>query len=73
MLTHQSIQMANTPLTLLNQGHETSLRYKQLVAAYLGIPTGKRLTCLLRVRENVEATIAQWAPDSIFGKRITEE
>ncbi|KAG7339918.1 hypothetical protein IV203_024968 [Nitzschia inconspicua] len=58
MLSTQSVESTGSTLTLLNQGHETSIVYKRLLADYLGIPTGKWLCQLLQARANVTQAIA---------------
>ncbi|KAG7365832.1 protein of unknown function DUF4116 containing protein [Nitzschia inconspicua] len=57
MLSTQSVITTGSSLTLLNQGHETSVVYKRLLAEYLGIPTGKWLCQLLQARANVNQAI----------------
>ncbi|KAG7351720.1 protein of unknown function DUF4116 containing protein [Nitzschia inconspicua] len=58
MLSTQSVESTGSTLTLLNQGHETSIVYKRLLADYLGIPTGKWLCQLLQAKANVTKAIA---------------
>ena len=41
-------------LTVLDQGSETSLGHKQLIAAFLDVPIGKKLHSLRRARTNLE-------------------
>ena len=51
-----------TALKLLNQGEATALNYKRLIAAYLDVPTGKRLRMLRQATRNlalVSITLAQ--------------
>ncbi|CAB9506027.1 expressed unknown protein [Seminavis robusta] len=63
MISTQSMASTGTSLTLLNQGLETSLRYKKLLAEYLGIPRGSDLKRLLRARDNVhKATGTRYCP-----------
>ncbi|KAG7365831.1 protein of unknown function DUF4116 containing protein [Nitzschia inconspicua] len=57
ILSTQSMESTASTLTLLNQGHETSVGYKRLLADYLGIPTGKWLCQLLQARANVTNAI----------------
>lgn len=61
MLSTQSLESTGSPLTLLNQGLETSNKYKILLAEYLDIPTGKWLCQLQQAEENVLNAIAPWA------------
>ncbi|KAG7365829.1 protein of unknown function DUF4116 containing protein [Nitzschia inconspicua] len=58
MLSTQSVITTGSSLTLLNQGRETSVVYKRLLAEYLGIPTGKWLCQLKEARANVIQAIA---------------
>ncbi|KAG7351718.1 protein of unknown function DUF4116 containing protein [Nitzschia inconspicua] len=58
MLSTQSVETTGSSLTLLNQGHETSIVYKRLLADNLGIPTGKWLCQLKEARANVTQAIA---------------
>jgi len=62
MLSTQSMETTGTRLTLLNQGLETSTRYKKLLAEYLGILTGKRLCQLIQAERNVLRAITCWTP-----------
>lgn len=41
-----------TPLSLLNQGTETTVVYKRLIGEFVGVPTGKRLRLLRQARSN---------------------
>lgn len=53
---------SSTSLALLNQGETTSLSYKRLIAAYLDVPTGKRLGMLhnaSRILLSVLTVVAQ--------------
>ena len=55
------------PLTLLNQGSETSLVLKKKLAAYLGVPTGRQLGVLRRAAENIRecgSGVFEWRTDS---------
>ena len=45
---------SGSALTVLNQGLETSLGYKQLIAALLDVQTGKKLRLLRRAYTNLE-------------------
>ena len=53
---------ASTPLnlSLLNQGAETSVVYKKLIADFLNVPTGSELRLLRRAHEHVCDAIALW-------------
>ncbi|KAL7567731.1 hypothetical protein ACA910_012065 [Epithemia clementina (nom. ined.)] len=53
MLSTQSIEVAGSNLSLLDQGMETSQSYKQILAEYLDIPTGKWLRQLQQAEGNV--------------------
>jgi len=44
----------------LNQGVETSIVFKRLIAQYLDIPTGKRLTLLRRAYSNLSEAMKDW-------------
>ena len=55
----------NGSLAFLDQGNETWLIYKRLVADYLGVPTGKRL----RMLRNASKIIAQLKPKKRRAKR----
>ena len=50
---------STTALCRLNQGTETSLNHKQLIAAYLGVPTGKYLGQLRRALGNIDDGMAR--------------
>lgn len=54
MSTGKSVTICRLPL--LDQGQETSLAYKKLLAEYLGIPIGKELRLLRRASLN----LAKW-------------
>lgn len=43
----------DSPLACLNQGIETSIHYKRLVAQYLDVPTGRELKILRRASANL--------------------
>ena len=47
-------------LSVLNQGVETSIVFKRLIAQYLDIPTGKRLTLLRRAYSNLSEAMKDW-------------
>jgi Domain of unknown function (DUF4116) len=59
MLSSQSVESTGTCLTLLNQGHETSISYKRRLAECLGIPTGRSLQQLLQARQNLNSVLSQ--------------
>ena len=61
MLSTQCTEDTGTPLTMLNQGEETSLVYKKRLAEYLGLPTGKWLLTLQQARQNILDAIAPWS------------
>jgi hypothetical protein len=44
---------STTPLTLFNQGKETSLAFTKPIAEYLGVPTGEELRLLREARKNL--------------------
>lgn len=44
----ESTWQQHCPVSLLNQGSETTLAYKKLMAEYLGIPTGKKFNYYLK-------------------------
>lgn len=60
MLSTQSVEQTGTTLTLLNQGHETSAMYKREIAAYIGIPSGKRIWRLQQALQNTLEAVAPW-------------
>jgi len=45
-------------LALLNQGDSTALNYKRLIAAYLDVPTGKKLRMLRNASESLNSAFA---------------
>eukprot|EP00536_Pseudo-nitzschia_multiseries_P007902 jgi/Psemu1/305314/fgenesh1_kg.191_\ len=49
----QLILSLSTPLRMLDQGMETSNAYRVLIAEYLGLPTGTRLTLLMKAQANM--------------------
>ena len=51
---------SGSTLTVLNQGSETSLGYKQLIAALLDVQTGKKLRLLRRACTNLEQSRHLW-------------
>ena len=53
MLSTQTVQDTGTSLTLLNQGCETLVHYKRLLADFVGIPTGKWLGQLKQAEANI--------------------
>jgi hypothetical protein len=61
MLSTHSVEDTGTNLTLLNQGLETSMKYKRLLAEYLGLPTGKCLCRLQQAESNVRKATTSWA------------
>jgi Domain of unknown function (DUF4116) len=50
----------STPLTLLNQGKETSLAFTKPIADYLGVPTGEELRMLREARKNLALMGIHW-------------
>mmetsp|Transcript_526 Transcript_526/g.982 ORF Transcript_526/g.982 Transcript_526/m.982 type:complete len:144 (-) Transcript_526:92-523(-) len=60
MVSTQSDEYTGTSLTLFNQGLETSIKYKKLLAEYLDIPTGKWLRRLQLAEKHVVQAIAPW-------------
>ena len=62
MLSAQSVEQSRSNLTLLNQGIETSFKYKNLLAEYADIPRGAKWLRQLRAAEkNASQAIALWA------------
>jgi hypothetical protein len=51
---------STTPLTLLNQGKETSLAFTKPIAEYLGVPMGEELRMLREARKNLAFTGIHW-------------
>ena len=60
MLSNQSVKDTGTYLTLLVQDPETTLALKKLLAEYVGITTGKKLSLMLRAYRNVCSVIGSW-------------
>jgi hypothetical protein len=61
MLTTQATMKERvTPLTMLNQGPETSVAYKRRIAEYLGVPTGKWLCQLQAALRNTRNAIGDY-------------
>jgi len=51
------------PISLLNQGPDTSAVYKRAMVEYTGlIPGSKRLGQLRRAQQHIDDAIASWAP-----------
>jgi hypothetical protein len=50
----------STPLTLLNQGKETSLAFTKPIAEYLGVPMGEELCMLRKARKNLALVGVHW-------------
>jgi hypothetical protein len=50
----------STPLTLLNQGKETSLAFTKPIAEYLGVPMGEELRMLREARKNLALMGIHW-------------
>lgn len=46
---------SGSPLSILNQGTETSVVYKKLISQYLDVPTGKQLRLMRKARSNMMA------------------
>ena len=46
-----------TSLPLLNQGKATALHYRQLIADFIGLPTGKRLRKLRNASTNLGSLV----------------
>ena len=59
-----SSSQSSSALSVLDQGAETALSHKKLIAAYLGVPTGKTLRRLRRARENVAELLENFEPAS---------
>jgi hypothetical protein len=64
MLSTQTVAQTGTKLTQLNQGIETSLKYKKRLAEYAGIPIGSRLHQLRAAERNILHAIAPWDPSA---------
>jgi len=58
------IASGRSPLALLNQGAETALVLKKLVAEYLGVQTGKRLGQVRRAHHNLSDVKRVWGAPS---------
>lgn len=50
----------STPLSLLNQGAETSLAFTKPIAEYLGVPMGEELRMLRQARKNLALIGIHW-------------
>jgi Domain of unknown function (DUF4116) len=50
----------SSPLTLLNQGNETSLAFTKPIAEYLGVPMGEELRMLRKARKNLALMGIHW-------------
>jgi len=60
MLTTQSVAETKSNLSLLNQGPETSVVYKKLIAGYSGVPTGKQLRRFRQAHLSLCDAVAPW-------------
>lgn len=49
------------PLSTLNQGMETSLVYKKLIAEFAGVPIGENLLMFRRATKNIRKARRQYA------------
>jgi len=56
----QSVDSLGSGLSVLNQGTETSVSYKKLIAQYLDVPSGSQLRMLSRASDNIT-----WAMEAI--------
>jgi hypothetical protein len=50
----------SSPLTLLNQGKETSLAFTKPIAEYLGVPMEEELQMLRKARKNLALLGVRW-------------
>jgi len=64
LLESSSSSGSSSALVMLDQGAETALSHKRLIAAYLGVPTGKTLRRLRRARANVTELLENFDPAS---------
>jgi hypothetical protein len=69
MLSNKTFESTGSPLSLLNQGPETSLKYKRLLADYLLVPRGKHLQRFRDAKKHVDAVISQWEKVDDFQRR----